>query len=112
MTAEKLTESCRRLCTWDEEIRRRSAAAREAVRLKETLTPREAEVAVLLARGLPNKTIAGRLSVSEQAVKIHRSNIYAKLGVRTGVEIAALLELAGNNGGHEESGLMTLKVLS
>lgn len=112
MTEEKLTESCRRLCTWDEEIRRRSAAAREAVRLKETLTSREAEVAVLLAWGLPNKTIAGRLSVSEQAVKIHPSNIYAKLGVRTAVEIAALLELAGNDGGHEESGLRTLKVLS
>lgn len=48
--------------------------------LVEPLTPRELEVLGLVAEGLPNKTIAGRLGISDQTVKFHVSMIYAKLG--------------------------------
>ncbi len=44
------------------------------------LTPREREVLVQLARGLPNKLIALELGVSERTVKTHVSNILGKLG--------------------------------
>jgi DNA-binding NarL/FixJ family response regulator len=46
----------------------------------ESLTPRELEVLELLAEGLPNKSIARRLDISDQTVKFHVASIYGKLG--------------------------------
>jgi DNA-binding NarL/FixJ family response regulator len=46
----------------------------------ERLTTREIEVLQLLADGLPNKSIASRLGISDQTVKFHVSSIYGKLG--------------------------------
>ena len=48
--------------------------------LVEALTPREIEVLELLAEGLPNKSIAVRLAISDQTVKFHVASIYGKLG--------------------------------
>ena len=48
--------------------------------LTEALTPREQQVLELLAEGLPNKTIATRLDISDQTVKFHVSSICGKLG--------------------------------
>jgi DNA-binding CsgD family transcriptional regulator len=45
------------------------------------LTPREAEILVLLARGLSNKQIAEKLSVSARTVSSHVEHVYAKIGV-------------------------------
>jgi DNA-binding CsgD family transcriptional regulator len=45
------------------------------------LTAREREVLRLLAAGLSNKAIAGRLVLSERTIDRHASNIFAKLGV-------------------------------
>ena len=45
------------------------------------LTPREREVLSLVAVGLPNKTIARRLGISEKTVKTHLTRIFATLGV-------------------------------
>jgi len=46
----------------------------------EALTAREIEVLELLAEGLPNKAIAGRLGISDQTVKFHVASITGKLG--------------------------------
>ena len=46
----------------------------------EPLTPREIQVLELLAEGLPNKTIALRLGISDQTVKFHVASISGKLG--------------------------------
>jgi DNA-binding NarL/FixJ family response regulator len=46
------------------------------------LTTREAEVLVLLASGLSNAEIAGRLYLSHATVKTHINRIFAKTGVR------------------------------
>jgi len=46
----------------------------------EHLTSRELDVLQLIADGLPNKSIATRLGISDQTVKFHVSSIYGKLG--------------------------------
>jgi ATP/maltotriose-dependent transcriptional regulator MalT len=48
--------------------------------VQEPLTPREIEVLELLAEGLPNKGIAGRLGISDQTVKFHIASLSGKLG--------------------------------
>jgi HD-GYP domain-containing protein (c-di-GMP phosphodiesterase class II) len=45
------------------------------------LTRREAEILVLMARGLSNKEMAERLSVSVRTVRSHVEHVYAKIGV-------------------------------
>jgi len=61
------------------------AAAGHRVRHRPTLpgglTPREAEILVLLARGLSNKEMAQQLSVSPRTVSSHVEHAYAKIGV-------------------------------
>jgi DNA-binding NarL/FixJ family response regulator len=51
------------------------------------LTPREREVVSAVVQGLSNREIAGRLSVSEDTVKHHLTNIYDKLGLSSRVEL-------------------------
>ena len=52
------------------------------------LTEREEELLRLLAEGLSNKSIAQKLSLSENTVKYHLKNILQKLGVHNRTEAA------------------------
>ena len=54
--------------------------------VEEPLTPREVQVLELLAAGLANKAIAGRLGISDQTVKFHVAAILGKLGVANRTE--------------------------
>ena len=56
------------------------------IAIAESLTPREADVLHLLAEGLPNKSIARRLGISEHTVKFHVNAILGKLGVESRTE--------------------------
>ncbi|MFG2821993.1 response regulator [Kitasatospora sp. NPDC048365] len=53
-----------------------------AAALPDGLTAREAEVLALIAEGLSNTEIAGRLFISQATVKTHINNLFAKTGVR------------------------------
>jgi DNA-binding NarL/FixJ family response regulator len=53
------------------------------------LTAREREVLELLAQGLTNKEIAGRLVITTNTVKRHLKSIFEKLGVSTRAAAAA-----------------------
>jgi DNA-binding CsgD family transcriptional regulator len=55
----------------------------------QALTRREAEVAVLAARGLTNRDIAARLCLSVRTVEVHVDRILTKLGFRTRTQLAA-----------------------
>jgi len=52
------------------------------------LTEREEEILKLLAEGLSNAQIGARLHLSENTIKFHLRNIYAKLGVSNRTEAA------------------------
>jgi DNA-binding NarL/FixJ family response regulator len=49
----------------------------------EPLTPRETQIARLVADGFVNKEIATKLEISEWTVSTHMRRIFAKLGVET-----------------------------
>ncbi len=54
--------------------------------LSEALTPRELEVLQHLAEGLPNKSIARQLGISEHTIKFHVNAIMSKLGAQSRTE--------------------------
>jgi non-specific serine/threonine protein kinase len=52
------------------------------------LTPREGEVATLVARGLSNRQIAAALTITERTAENHVEHILTKLGFRSRAQIA------------------------
>ena len=55
-----------------------------------SLTPREEDVAALVARGCTNKEVAAELFLTVKTVEYHLRNVYAKLGVTSRQELRRL----------------------
>lgn len=65
------------------------------------LSPREMEVARMIASGAPNKLIADRCNVSLRTVEKHLTSIYAKLGLRNRAELVALVAAYRGDAAHQ-----------
>jgi DNA-binding NarL/FixJ family response regulator len=66
-------------------------AARLAARIgRPALTPRELDVLRLIADGLRNKEIGGKLGISEETVQVHVKNLLSKLGVHDRTEAVTI----------------------
>jgi DNA-binding CsgD family transcriptional regulator len=74
---------------WSEKARRELARIGGRTGGGTELTASEQRVAALVAEGLTNKQVAGRLFVTDRTVEGHLSRIYAKLGLRSRAELAA-----------------------
>ncbi len=68
-----------------------------ALRRRFGLTPRQAEVALLMARGRSNREMAAELSLSPHTVRHHAQRVLEKMGVRTRKALALRL-LEGRKG--------------
>ena len=55
------------------------------------LSPRELEIAKLVAEGLTNAEVAGKLHISPYTVMTHLSNAYARIGVKSRTALAKLV---------------------
>jgi DNA-binding NarL/FixJ family response regulator len=74
-----------------------TARTREArhVTGADELTPREREVVALIATGLSNEEIAGRLYVSQSTVKTHANRAMMKVGARDRAQLVVFAYQAG-----------------
>jgi len=63
---------------------------------KPLLTPRQTEIAKLVASGDTNKEIAAKLKISENTVENHLSEIFARLGIRARSQLAVQVASLGD----------------
>jgi FixJ family two-component response regulator len=61
----------------------------------EALTPREREIMAMVASGLMNKQVAGKIGLSEITVKVHRGRIMQKMGAKTLADLVRMAETLG-----------------
>ncbi len=75
------------------------------------LSPREQEIVRMVAKGHPNKTIAGVLNISSWTVCTHLRRIFAKLGVGSRAAMVARMLEEGRIREHvSSSGNMKIKI--
>ena len=60
------------------------------------LSEREREVMERMIAGRLNKQIAADLGIAMRTVEVHRARILEKMGVRNGIELAAMLGGSGS----------------
>ena len=92
-TPELLLKSIRSVCDGErlgEEVLATWTRYDEWRQNKSELTAREVEIISEIKTGNSNKQIARKLSISEETVKRHLSNIFEKLGVSSRLELALL----------------------
>jgi DNA-binding CsgD family transcriptional regulator len=74
----------------DRELKAGGLRQVRATRADVDLTPQEESVSSLVSQGLSNREVAAELYISPKTVQFHLTRVYAKLGVRSRSELAAL----------------------
>jgi predicted ATPase/DNA-binding CsgD family transcriptional regulator len=87
-SAKATSEALAFLAAPEPEHRRPAPVRAGRAALAGPLTPREREVAVLVARGLSNRAIARELVITEATAERHMGNIFAKLGLASRAQLA------------------------
>jgi LuxR family transcriptional regulator, maltose regulon positive regulatory protein len=60
---------------------------RTTTEARESLTPRETQVALAVAEGASNEEVAAALYVTPKTVEYHLTRVYRKLGLRSRAEL-------------------------
>jgi len=89
-----LLEAVRRAEERDAEARRRLSELESVQAKLRTLTPREREVLIHVVAGRLNKQIAADLGTVQKTIKVHRSRMMGKLGLRTVADLVRMAERA------------------
>jgi FixJ family two-component response regulator len=87
-----LFEAVSRAEALDAESRRRYSELELMQAKVRTLTPREREVLTHVVAGRLNKQIAGDLGTAEKTIKVHRSRMMEKLGIRMVADLVRMAE--------------------
>jgi FixJ family two-component response regulator len=87
-----LFEAVSRAEALDAASRRRHSELESMEAKVRTLTPREREVLTHVVAGRLNKQIAGDLGTVEKTIKVHRSRMMEKLGIRTVADLVRMAE--------------------
>ena len=102
MLLEKIKEISNRAVLVTIERAQSSTPSREALIKRFAMTGREADVALLLARGARNRAIASEMHISPHTARHHTENVLAKLGVHARAEVArAIADATGRDSGTE-----------
>jgi DNA-binding CsgD family transcriptional regulator len=72
-----------------EQVRRFLGLPRLRRAVPTSLTPRQTEVAALVADGLTNRELAERLGITERSAESHLERIRLRLGFRSRSQVAA-----------------------
>ncbi|MBI5163100.1 MAG: response regulator transcription factor [Magnetospirillum sp.] len=76
---------------WAERRREHEGASATLAGRLASLTGRERQVMDQVLAGKMNKVIADALGITMRTVEVHRAHVFAKMGVKTAVELAQLL---------------------
>lgn len=79
----------------DGHARRSPNADQDPAMIESSLSPREREVLALVATGLPNKSIARALGISDHTVKFHVSSVLTKLNAGSRTEAVTIATRLG-----------------
>ena len=92
----RLTRARERVIVHEIQVPGPPTFVRDAHRLASLgITPRELEILELIASGLSNREIAGKIFVSENTVKTHSSRLFDKLGAKRRTQAVQLGKQAG-----------------
>jgi DNA-binding NarL/FixJ family response regulator len=80
---------------WAERARAELRASGETARKRDPstidrLTPQEVQIARLVAEGLSNKEVAAQLYLSPRTIDSHLRNVFAKLSIRSRIQLARI----------------------
>jgi FixJ family two-component response regulator len=95
VSEQELLEALSRAEEWDAKVRELRSELASIEAKMNTLTPREREVLTHVVAGRLNKQIAADLGTVEKTIKVHRSRMMEKLGVRTVADLVRMAEKAG-----------------